>query len=172
MHAFGYMCIHQTKTLSERTAGLMTVIDAQVHVWGRDTPDRPWLPDGAQGAKAHADKGILLKGRSQEFTAAELIAAMDEAGVDAAVLVPPNFEGDRNDQVLAAARDYAPRFAVMGRVSPNDKDEALPLMRGWKDNLGAFSFRSAPRAERPSTQCGPTARSTGFGARPRALEFH
>ena len=94
---------------------------------------------------AHTDKGILLKGRSQEFTAAELIAAMDEAGVDAAVLVPPNFEGDRNDQVLAAARDYAPRFAVMGRVSPNDKDEALPLMRGWKDNLGAFGFRISPR---------------------------
>ena len=56
----------------------MKVIDAQVHVWGADTPARPW--PGGGNPKPH---------RAEPWTAAELVAAMDAAGVDAAVIVPP-----------------------------------------------------------------------------------
>jgi predicted TIM-barrel fold metal-dependent hydrolase len=41
---------------------------------------------------------------------------MDDAGVDRAVLVPPSWEGDRNDYCAEAARAHPHRFAVAGRV--------------------------------------------------------
>jgi L-fuconolactonase len=56
---------------------------------------------------------------------------MDAAGVARAILVPPSWEGDRNDVVLAAARCYPERFAVMGRLSleaPGSRKEFLPLV--------------------------------------------
>lgn len=34
-----------------------------------------------------------------------------------AVLVPPSWEGDRNDVVIAARREHPDRFAAMGRIS-------------------------------------------------------
>src|SRR4029077_15749827 len=43
--------------------------------------------------------------------------AMDQAGVDAAILVPPSFDGDRNDYALEAASKHPDRLAVMGRVT-------------------------------------------------------
>lgn len=49
-----------------------------------------------------------------------LRAMMAEAGVDAAVLVPPSWEGDRNDYCLEAARAYPNQFAVMGRLAVTD----------------------------------------------------
>jgi L-fuconolactonase len=57
---------------------------------------------------------------------------MDAAGVARAILVPPSWEGDRNDVVLAAAHRYPDRFAVMGRLSldaPKSRVEFLPLVR-------------------------------------------
>ncbi len=45
-----------------------------------------------------------------------LLAEMDRAGVDRALLVPPSLDGDRNDLCLAAAAAHPDRFAVMGRL--------------------------------------------------------
>jgi predicted TIM-barrel fold metal-dependent hydrolase len=45
-----------------------------------------------------------------------LLAEMDKAGVDKAVLVPPSLDGDRNDLCLAAAAAHPDRFRVMGRL--------------------------------------------------------
>jgi L-fuconolactonase len=81
----------------------MFIVDAQVHIWGADTPERPW-PQGR--SRPH---------RPQPFTAEDLLREMDAAGVARAVLVPPSWEGDRNDLALAAAAAYPDRFAVMGR---------------------------------------------------------
>lgn len=79
------------------------IVDAQVHLWDEDRPGRPW-PEGAS-SDGH-----------RRLTADELVAEMDVAGVDRVVLVPPSWEGERNDVVLAAARAYPDRFRVMGRV--------------------------------------------------------
>jgi len=72
--------------------------------------------------------------------AATVIALMDEAGVDRAILVPPSLEGDRNDLALKAARDYPRRFAVMGRLSLQDpaSPDKLP---GWRDQPGMLGLR-------------------------------
>jgi predicted TIM-barrel fold metal-dependent hydrolase len=46
-----------------------------------------------------------------------VLAAMNEAGVDRAILIPPSWEGDYNDLVLEAAQAHPDRFAAMGRLA-------------------------------------------------------
>ena len=99
----------------------MMIVDSQVHIWAADTPERPWPP--GQAARAH---------QPTPLTAESLLEKMDAAGVARAILVPPSWEGDRNDVVLAAVHRYPDRFAVMGRISleaPESRDEFLPLTR-------------------------------------------
>jgi L-fuconolactonase len=84
------------------------VVDAQVHVWLPEGPDRPWPPGGAD--RAHAMH------RHDPITGPGLLAEMEEAGVDRAVLVPPFFEGHRNDYAIACATEAPEAFRVMARV--------------------------------------------------------
>jgi L-fuconolactonase len=109
------------------------IVDSQVHVWAADTPQRPWPPGRA--AQAHG----------ASFGVEELRQRMVQAGVDRAILVPPSWEGDRNDLALDAARDYPDVFRVMGRV-PVEKPESRSLLQGWKNQPGMlgmrFTFRS------------------------------
>ena len=81
------------------------IVDSQVHLWGPETPERPWIPGGQ--ARAHLPEPLTW----QRF-----VPMMDEAGVDRVVVVPPSWPGDRNDYALEAARRYPGRFAVMGRL--------------------------------------------------------
>lgn len=83
------------------------VTDAQVHVWADDCPARPWPPEGH--ARAHTFPA---------FQAAQLIPAMDSAGVARAVLVPPSFAGNYNDVAIEAAQQFPERFTVMARFDP------------------------------------------------------
>jgi L-fuconolactonase len=83
----------------------MIIIDAQVHLWAADTPERPWPEEG----KGYAH-------RSQPFGKDDLLREMDAAGVDRVVIVPPSWEGGRNDLALEAARLHPDRFAIMGRL--------------------------------------------------------
>jgi predicted TIM-barrel fold metal-dependent hydrolase len=99
----------------------MMIVDSQLHIWAADTPERPWPP--GEAARAH---------QPTPLTAERLLEQMDAAGVTRAILVPPSWEGDRNDVVLAAAQRYPDRFAVMGRISleaPESRAEFLPLVR-------------------------------------------
>lgn len=65
---------------------------------------------------------------------------MDRAGVARAVIVPPSWEGDRNDVALAAAARYPDRFAVMGRVPIETPAEAHRLPT-WRDQPGMLGLR-------------------------------
>src|SRR5438128_2283112 len=94
----------------------MLIVDAQIHLWGADSSDRPWPPGGAQRAQKPypVSKDMALGG-------------MKEAGVDRAVIVPPSWEGERNDLALEAARLHPDQFAVMGRF-PLEKPDSRPLV--------------------------------------------
>jgi predicted TIM-barrel fold metal-dependent hydrolase len=107
---------------------VMIVTDAQVHIWPPETPDRPWLPGGR--SFAHADS----------LPVDHLLGQMDTARVDAAVLVPPSFEGDRNDACLAAAAAHPDRFRVMGRITVTDPATA-ELLPGWRAQPGMLGLR-------------------------------
>jgi predicted TIM-barrel fold metal-dependent hydrolase len=69
-----------------------------------------------------------------------LLFEMDLAGVSRAVLVPPSWEGERNDLALEAAREYPDRFAVMGRL--NLKEPASrEAIAGWRKQPGMLGMR-------------------------------
>jgi predicted TIM-barrel fold metal-dependent hydrolase len=106
----------------------MLIVDAQVHIWGADTPERPWPPGNAH--RAH---------RPAPFSKDDLLAEMAAAGVDRAVIVPPSWEGDRNDLALAAAQAHPGKFAVMGRP-PLDKPNPQALDR-WREQPGMLGIR-------------------------------
>jgi predicted TIM-barrel fold metal-dependent hydrolase len=105
------------------------IVDSQVHIWELDRPDRPWPPGRYTPPWAY-------KPMSKD----QLLAEMDKAGVHGAILVPPAFEGDRNDLSLQAAQQHPARFAVMGRLALDDP-ETKELLAVWKKYPGALGLR-------------------------------
>jgi len=102
------------------------IVDSQVHIWAENTPQRPWAPN--MEGRAHLPEPL---------TAERLLGLMDAAAVDAAILVPPSLEGDRNDLALAAAQKYPNSFAVMGRI-----DLGRPRsLASWRDEPGMLGLR-------------------------------
>jgi L-fuconolactonase len=93
--ATGANCAPTGASLPDR----LTLVDAQVHIWGAVDPHGTGL----------ATHGELLK-------ADDVVARMDAAGVAGAVLVPPLSDPGGNAAALAAATRRPDRFAVMGRV--------------------------------------------------------
>lgn len=105
----------------------MRIIDSQVHIWGASTAARPW----PQGTVAH---------RAEPFGVDDLIPEMDRAGIAAAVLVPPSWEGDRNDVALAAVQRYPGRFCVMGRL-PLTVPMSSEELTEWHSQPGMLGAR-------------------------------
>lgn len=103
------------------------IADSQVHIWARHTPQRPWPSERA--AFAHGPP---------EFLASDIIAAMDAALVDRAILVPAMCEGDRNDMALAARQAHPGRFAVMGRVAVMDPGAGQQLDRELEQGMSGI----------------------------------
>jgi len=65
---------------------------------------------------------------------------MNEAGVDRVVIVPPSWEGDRNDYALDTVQRYPDRFAIMGRITI-EKPESASLLPKWKEQPGMKGIR-------------------------------
>jgi L-fuconolactonase len=101
------------------------VVDSQVHVWPADRPSR-------RLDQEYRDR--------PPYTYETLFEAMDEAGIDGAILVPPSFDGDRNDYALEAARRHPDRFAAKGRVSLEAGPAHAALSR-WKEQRGMLGVR-------------------------------
>jgi len=106
----------------------MPIVDAQVHIWGADMPERPWPAEGRH--RAH---------RPRPFSKDDLLREMAAAGVDRAVIVPPSWEGDRNDLALAAAKAHPDRFAVMGRPPPGRPNPHA--LDDWRKQPGMLGIR-------------------------------
>jgi predicted TIM-barrel fold metal-dependent hydrolase len=114
-----------------------TIVDSQVHLWLPESPDRPWPADGPP--RAHLP---------HPFTYEKLLPLMDEAGVDRVVIVPPSWEGERNDYALEAARRYPNRFGVMGRILLTDP-QAPGRLATWKQQPGMLGVRHTFNGRRP-----------------------
>ena len=100
----------------------MNIIDAQIHLWGTGLPSN----------QAHR--------QVTSFLAAEAIAMMDEAGVDAAIIHPPPWDPGADDLAFAAVRDYPGRFAIMG--SPPLAEATLrPRIANWRAQPGMLGLR-------------------------------
>jgi L-fuconolactonase len=104
------------------------ITDAQVHVWADPTPDRPWPDLGIEPQRVPA------------LGVDELLSRMDAAGVQRAVLVPPTWEGPRNDLALAAAAAHPARLAVMGRTDPS-RPAVVASLATWREQPGMLGIR-------------------------------
>lgn len=100
----------------------MKITDAQVHIWASGTPSG-------------------LHRQTSSFSADELLAEMDEAGVDGALIHPPMTWDPHADVVaLEAVRRYPDRFAIFGQFPPN-RPESRGLMESWKRQPGMLGLR-------------------------------
>jgi L-fuconolactonase len=104
----------------------MLVIDAQVHAYERNHRNRPW-----------AD---VLQGPS-EVTGDQMVAAMDEVGVDGAILVSP-FTMYRYDAsyALEVRAAHPGRFALVKPVDPSDPAVGETIA-AWASIDGAVGIR-------------------------------
>ncbi len=108
----------------------MLIVDGQVHTWAASTPERPWPGQG----EPH---------REVPFGTDDLLREMDAAGVSRAVLVPPGWEGARNDLALAAAQAHPDRYAVMGRIPHQLLSKSQGKLVGWRRQPGMLGIRLA-----------------------------
>lgn len=124
----------------------MTLVDSHVHAWGLDREEYPWqetlLPPGWEGA----------------YTYESLVADMDHANVDEAVVVTTPLYGrgpDANDYTLAAIDAYPDRLWGVGLVElfPDDPANAAANVRRVVSEdrmLGIRMHAALEYAESPS----------------------
>ena len=102
------------------------IIDAQVHAYERDRPERPWA--------------AVLAG-PPEVTGDDMVAAMDTVGVDGALLVSPwtlyRYDASYAVDVRAAHPD---RFAMIKPVDPSDP-AVMETIADWAATQGAVAIR-------------------------------
>jgi L-fuconolactonase len=102
------------------------VVDAQVHAYERDHPGRPWTG--------------TLPG-PPEVTGDDLVAAMGNAGVDAALLVSPwSLYGSDTSYVVEVYRAYPDRFRLVAPIDPYGNDVA-DTVAAWGSTPGAVGIR-------------------------------
>jgi L-fuconolactonase len=104
----------------------MPTIDAQVHAYERDHPGRPWA--------------AVLQG-PPEVTGDQMVAAMDEVGVDGAILVSPfaMYRYDASYAIEVRTR-HPSRFALVKPVDPSDPAVA-ETVADWAATPGAVGIR-------------------------------
>jgi L-fuconolactonase len=104
----------------------MLTIDAQVHAYERNHPARPWA-------------GVLHG--PAEVTAEQMVAAMDDVGVDGALLVSPftMYRYDASYALEAFAR-HPGRFALIKPVDPADPDVGVTIAE-WAQTKGTVGIR-------------------------------
>lgn len=104
------------------------IVDAQVHLWEQDRPDRPY-------------NGISEPNLPHPFGPERMLPLMDEAGVDRVVIVPPGFMDPHNDYALECAERYPERFGVMGLLLPGAPGSAERVAT-WLRQPGMLGIRT------------------------------
>jgi predicted TIM-barrel fold metal-dependent hydrolase len=103
----------------------MLIVDAQVHIWANHKP-------------TNANHRQV-----ETYSADDLLAEMDEAGVHAAVIHPPaSWDPDSNELAVEAARRHPDRLAILGNFAL-DAPASRGLVDGWKQRPGMLGLRFA-----------------------------
>jgi len=118
----------------------MPIIDAQVHAYERDHPGRPWA--------------AVLTGPPQ-VTGDDMVAAMDRAAVDGALLVSP-FTMYRYDASYAieVGKKYPGRFGLIKPVNPSDP-AVVETIADWKATPGTVGIRIMMNRDVPEDAADP-----------------
>lgn len=110
----------------------MLIVDSQIHIWRNNKPTNP----------NHR--------QVTDFTAAEVLKEMDDAGVNAAVIHPPGWDPDSNALAIEAARAHPGRLAILGNF-PVDRPESRALVDDWMRQPGMLGLRFALTQPRQKT---------------------
>jgi L-fuconolactonase len=124
----------------------MKIIDAHTHTWGRDEPELPWRAD------------VVPPGWEGPYTHADLIADMNSAGVDEAVVVTTPLYGRgirANEYTMRSIEAYPDRLYGVGLMEyfPDDPTEAVDYLKrvtGHKRMLGIRMHAALEYDESPS----------------------
>ena len=104
----------------------MQIVDAQVHAYERNHPGRPWI------GQLHGPPSA---------TGDEMVAAMDAAGVDGALLVSPySFYRYDARYALEVGAAHPGRFGLIKPVNPNEPAVAEDIAE-WAKKKGAVAIR-------------------------------
>jgi L-fuconolactonase len=118
----------------------MPILDAQVHAYERNHPGHPWV-------------GTLYG--PPEVTGDQMVAAMDAAGVDGAILVSPfsmyRFDASYALEVYAAHPD---RFRLVKPVDPTDPG-VVDTIAEWASTEGTVGIRIFLRDEASTDPADP-----------------
>lgn len=109
------------------------IVDTHVHVWEIDPPKYPVGPT-APGWKSLPD---------EPGTADELLAEMDQCGVDWSVLVQTSWSTWDNGYIADSAARFPKRFIGHGLLDPQDPSNAAQA-RYWVKERGLVGFRFHP----------------------------
>jgi predicted TIM-barrel fold metal-dependent hydrolase len=103
-----------------------------------DTAENPWPKEENRGAPSvkHA----------RSFLPEQMLGAMEAIGVDRAVIVPPTWAGEDNNNRLAqdACDRYPGKFAIMGRLDPYAAD-APERLEHWLEQPHMLGIRMSGR---------------------------
>jgi len=107
-------------------ASPMTIIDAQVHAYAANTPERPW----------HS-----VPNWPPHVTGDEMVAAMDKVGVDGAIYISP-FSMYQYDASYAVEvqKAHPDKFALVKPVNADDPAVA-DVIADWKKTPGTVGIR-------------------------------
>jgi predicted TIM-barrel fold metal-dependent hydrolase len=108
----------------------MLIFDAQIHLWEKGTPS----PHHCQ----------------EPYSAQQAIAAMDEAGVDRALIHPVLWDPDSNELAQEAVRKYPDRFRIMGWFYLDDPQRS-DLVAHWKERPGMVGLRFYTNERHPQS---------------------
>jgi predicted TIM-barrel fold metal-dependent hydrolase len=107
-------------------ASPMTIIDAQVHAYAGNTPERPW----------HS-----VPNWPPHVTGDEMVAAMDKVGVDGAIYISPfsmyQYDGS---YAMGVQKAHPDKFALVKPVNPDDPAVA-DIIADWKKTPGTVGIR-------------------------------
>ncbi|KQW42678.1 hypothetical protein ASC77_23760 [Nocardioides sp. Root1257] len=123
----------------------MIVIDAQVHSWYTDRPDRPWSP---QYRPANAHKPSYLQHAGQTNSPDMVLAEMDAVDVAGALLVPVGVYGTDIELELEASEQHPGRFQTIGLIDHLDPDLAAHLERSAARGLRGVRILEMREPER------------------------
>ncbi len=102
----------------------MQIVDSQIHLW-----------ENARMAPPHR--------QVTSFTVEDALKEMAEAGVDAAVIHPPESlaeQLDVNELSVEAVRRYPDKFCILGYFDLESPDR-IEIVRNWRRRPGMLGFR-------------------------------
>jgi predicted TIM-barrel fold metal-dependent hydrolase len=100
----------------------MLIVDSQVHIWINT-------------------KMREIHRQIPTYSAEDLLAEMETAGVDRVLLHPPGNVPNGNEIAIAAANRYPEKFKVLGWLHLDRKEESAAKLQGWTDTPGMLGQR-------------------------------